>query len=187
MRSNASVLLASLEGQRPDFRPDTLRCLGCYVDADFVSGLKDGDHNQPESVLLHTGFGILYVGRPITWSSKLQTEIAPSTTESEYATLLSAMREISDIFGLLDQKPVISKLSGRTTRAASKWQRVPSSFREQNPKHIAIKYHHFRQLVNDETIIIKPIRCEQQLADYILTKPLCEKSFRHLWRLLMGW
>ena len=53
-------------------------------------------------------------------------------------------------------------------------------------KHIAIKYHHFRSFVQDETITIHSIGTKEQLAD-ILTKPLAESSFCYLRQKLMGW
>ncbi len=94
------------------FKPDTSRGLECYVDADFAGGWKDGDHSCPESVLSRTGFVIMFAGCPITWSSRLQTEIALSTTESEYIVLstairdvipfLNLMKEILDIFDILE-------------------------------------------------------------------------------------
>ena len=74
------------------YRPDITRGLECYVDADFSGGWKDGNHDSPESVLSRTGFVIMYAECPITRGSKLQTEIALSTTESEYIVLSSAMR-----------------------------------------------------------------------------------------------
>ena len=46
----------------------------------FAGEWKDGDHSSPEAVLSWTGFVIMHAGYPITWSSKLQTEIALSTT-----------------------------------------------------------------------------------------------------------
>ena len=58
----------------------------------------------------------MYAGCPITWGSKMQTEIALSTTESEYIALsiarrevipfLRSMEEIASIFGLLTRKSV---------------------------------------------------------------------------------
>ena len=76
------------------YRPDITRGLECYVDADFAGGWKDGNHDSPESVLSRTCFVIMYAGCPITWGSKLQTEIALSTTESEYIALSSAILEV---------------------------------------------------------------------------------------------
>ena len=40
---------------------------------------------------------------PITWQSKLQTEIALSTTESEYIALSTAMREVIPFLNLLKE------------------------------------------------------------------------------------
>ena len=53
-------------------------------------------------------------------------------------------------------------------------------------KHIALKYHHFRSFVDDNTIRILPISTKEQLAD-ILTKPLEIPSFEYLRKKLMGW
>jgi hypothetical protein len=90
--------------------------LECYVDADFAGGWKDGNHDSPESVLSRTGYVIVYVGCPITWGSKLQTEITLSTTESMYIALsaailkvipfLNLMKEIASLFWLLIREPV---------------------------------------------------------------------------------
>ena len=73
------------------------------MDADFAGGWKDGDHDSPESVLSRTGFVIMYAGCPITWGSKLQTEIALSTAESEYIALSTAMREVIPFLGLMQE------------------------------------------------------------------------------------
>ena len=53
-------------------------------------------------------------------------------------------------------------------------------------KHIAIKYHHFREHVRRQTIRVKFIRSEEQLAD-MLTKPLPYPQFVKLRCELMGW
>ena len=83
------------------YKPDISKVLECYVDADFAWAWWDGDHDSPESVLSRTGYVIMYAGCPITWSSKLQTEIALSTTESEYIALSTAMREVIPFLNLM--------------------------------------------------------------------------------------
>ena len=77
------------------------RGLECYVDAEFSGGWSSGDHTNPECVLSRTGFVIMYAGCPLTWCSKLQTEIALSTTESEYIALSQAMREVIPFMNLM--------------------------------------------------------------------------------------
>ena len=83
------------------FYPGFSRGLECFVEADFAGRWKDGDHDSPESVLSRTCYVIMFDGCPITWGSKLQTEIALSTTESEYIALSSAMREVIPFMGLM--------------------------------------------------------------------------------------
>ena len=75
--------------------------LECYVHADFAGGWSSGDHANPECVLSRTGFLIMYAGFPLTWCSKLQTEIALETTEFKYIALSQAMREVIPFMNLM--------------------------------------------------------------------------------------
>ena len=176
------------------FRPDLSKGLECFVDADFAGGWKDGDKDSAESVLSRTGFVIMFAGCPITWSSKLQTEIALSTTESEYIALSTSMREvipflnlmeeISGLFGIKREKPTFKCTVWEDNESCIKVAKSPKF--TPRTKHIAIKYHHFRSYVENGTVLIKSIDTKDQLAD-ILTKPLPEKAFCFLRKGLMGW
>jgi len=48
-----------------------------------------------------TGYVIMFAEYPLIWSSKLQTEIALSSTEAEYIALSTAMREIIHLIDFL--------------------------------------------------------------------------------------
>ena len=50
-----------------------------------------------------TGFVIMYAGCPILWSSKLQSQIALSTTEAEYIALSQAVREVIPLMRLIQE------------------------------------------------------------------------------------
>ena len=129
------------------YRPDITRGLECYVDADFAGGCKDGNHDIPESVLSRTGFVITYSGCPITLGRKLQTEIALSTTESNYIALSSAMREVipflglmketSGLFGLLTRDPVFRCTVWEDNETCITVAKSPNF--TPRTKHIAIK------------------------------------------------
>ena len=176
------------------YKPDPTKGLECYVDADFAGGWSSGDHTNPECVLSRTGFVIMYAGCPITWCSKLQTEIALSTTESEYIALSQAMREVipfmnlmmevNDIFTLNHSKPVFHCKVFEDNNSCIKVAESPKF--TPRTKHIAIKYHHFRSFVANKTISILPIDTKDQLAD-IFTKPLDRVIFTKLRKGLMGW
>eukprot|EP00957_Ditylum_brightwellii_P203038 15332964-Ditylum_brightwellii.AAC.1 len=75
----------------------------CYVDADFAGDLSKADADNPEKVMSRSSFIILYAGCPVLWQSKLQTEIALSTSESEYISLSSAMQEVIPFMNLLEE------------------------------------------------------------------------------------
>ena len=66
----------------------------CYVNADFAGGWSYTDSEDADNVMSRTGFVIMYANYPIFWASKLQTEIAFSTTEAEYIALSQALREV---------------------------------------------------------------------------------------------
>ena len=85
------------------FNKDLPKGLECFVDANFTGGWKDGDSQSLESVLSRTGYVIMFVDCPISQGSKLQTEMALSTTESEYIALSTAIREVIPFMGLMQE------------------------------------------------------------------------------------
>ena len=62
------------------------------MDADFAGGWNQEEGKHPGSVLSIRGYVITYANCPIIWEIWLQTEIAPSTTESEYIALSREIR-----------------------------------------------------------------------------------------------
>ena len=102
----------------------------------------------------------------------------------EVIPFLNLMKEIADKFGLMTRKPVFRCTVWEDNESCITVAKSPKF--TPRTKHIAIKYHHFRQFVSDGTLIIKSIDTAEQMAD-IFTKPLPEKSFCHLRQKLMGW
>ena len=76
------------------FRPKASLALDCYVDADFAGLWKVENESDPVCVKSRTGYVLLLGGCPLTWASRLQTEIALSTVEAEYIALSTAMRDL---------------------------------------------------------------------------------------------
>ncbi len=73
--------------------------IDCYPDADFASLWNCNDKNDPHCVQSRTGYVICVSNCPVSWTSKLQTEIALSMMEAEYDVLSSLCR---DLFPLVD-------------------------------------------------------------------------------------
>ena len=134
------------------------------------------------------------MGCPILFVSKMQTEIALSTTEAEYIALSQSMRdlipfcsmaqELGDHYHQLQEAPqILCRLFEDNNGAlilAKEHRYRPRT------KDIALKYHHFRSYVTEGKVEILPIDTNEQLADQF-TKALDVQTFKYLRGKLMGW
>ena len=84
-------------------KPSDDLTLDCYVDADFAGLYYVEDHQDPVSVKSRTGYCLTLGGCPLIWVSKLQTEIALSTTEAEYIALSQSLRDLIPMRRLLQE------------------------------------------------------------------------------------
>ena len=178
------------------FKPDTSRGLEVNVDADFAGNwdpkAPEGDRDTARS---RHGYIISYHGCPILWKSQLQTEIALSSTESEYTGLSYALRDAIPLIQLLNEMkdngfPVDNgeakvKCKVFEDNSGALEMAKVHKYRPRT-KHLNVKLHHFRQYVEDGTITIHPITTTEQVADY-LTKPLNEEMLTYLREMVMGW
>ena len=169
--------------------------IDCYVDADFAGLWRQESDQDPLCVKSRTGYLITIGGCPLTWTSKLQTEIALSTMEAEYIALSQSMRELlplralvkemakamafNQTFAIRTHSTVFEDNNGALILASSP-RMTPRS------KHIAVKYHFFRSHVASGDIRICKINSEDQKAD-IFTKGLVRTTFETVRLLLMGW
>ncbi|MGH3053371.1 MAG: Ty1/Copia family ribonuclease HI, partial [Gaiellaceae bacterium] len=175
--------------------PSGTLSVDCHVDADFAGLWKREDDQDPLCVKSRTGYVISIGGCPLTWTSKLQSEIALSTMEAEYIALSQSMRE------LLPIKRLVKEMSDKLGNSTPYKIRTLSTVFEDNtgalgmaksPKltprnrHIAVKYHFFRSHVHDGAIEVVKIDTKEQKAD-IFTKGLPRETFEVIRRLLMGW
>ena len=178
------------------------------VNSDFCGLWSMQTSHLQESALSRTGYIITYCGCPIHWVSKLQSEIALSTTEAKYIALSMCIRDlipmrtllskISSSFhiaglenGLIDDGPVHSftrmfkSVVFKDNMGCLKIASKPEQFRP-HTKHIGIKWHHFRDQVANSHVEIQKIDTSIQWAD-IFTKPLPRPQFEALRKLMMGW
>ena len=175
------------------FRPDKERGLECYVNADFAGGWVKSDPDDADNVLSRMGYVIFYADCPLLWVSRMQTEIALSTAESEYIALSTAMREVIALTNLIDKVNTIFSLNGCKPKIHCKVFEDNESCiamaknKRFSPrtKHIAIKYHHFRSCIGNK-VTIHSINTKEQTAN-ILTKPLDSCLFQYLRIKLSGW
>ena len=161
--------------------------LELYVDADFTGLWTAKSPDDPISVKSQTGFIIMIGGAPVIWSSKLQTEIALSTCEAEYIALSSAMRTLLPLRELLhtlcDSLKIdhdkISKVCAvwEDNNAALKLANAPFPNMTPRTKHIAVKYHWFKENIKEGKIEVRLIDTKIQKAD-IFMKGIAKKEFK---------
>jgi hypothetical protein len=167
-----------------------------YADADFAGNWnKITAHKDPSTAKSRSGYVILFADCPIIWSSKLQTQIALSTTEAEYIALSQSLRETIPLMQLLEEfkgrgypvvstKPRVHCKAFEDNSGALELARLPKM--RPRTKHINVVYHHFRDFVRKGLIEICPIKTTEQIGD-ILTKPLSQNSFLYLRKKLLHW
>lgn len=174
--------------------PNGTDTIDCYVDADFAGAWNLSTSQDPSIVKSRSGYVITYAGCPILWSSKLQSEIALSTMEAEYIALSTSLRD------LIPMRTILQELSSTCNISITAAQTHSTVFEDNkgcvdliaaptmrpHSRHIAIKYHHFREYVRNGQIRIKWISTDHQLAD-IFTKPLPLNKFITLRTKLLGW
>ena len=109
------------------FRADITCCLEVFVDASFAGNWdkKDAQTGDRDTARSRHGYIILYYGCPLIWKSQLQTEIALSSTESEYTGLSYALREAILLLSLLDElKEQASPRTKHMLRSNAKYSRI---------------------------------------------------------------
>jgi len=167
-----------------------------YVDADFAGNWNRHDASvEGYTARSRHGYIIMYSGCPITWASRLQTEVALSSTESEFIGLSQALRTtiplmelIKDLkahgFNTASHTPKVHCRVFEDNSGAIEIAKVPKM--RPRTKHINIKYHHFRDYVERGEVTVHPIDTKDQPAD-MLTKPLNEQTLSRHRRYIMGW
>ena len=174
--------------------PETKKGIECYVDASFASGWRPDHANDASNVLSRTGYIIYYAGCPIHWCSKMQSEIALSTAESEYIALSQAMRETIPFMRFMTELDIIfpiylpkPKLYCKIFEDNEACISMATSIKfTPRTKHLALKYHHFRSWVSKGLLEVVHVPTTQQLAD-TLTKPLDHQLFKKFRYEISGW
>ena len=158
------------------YRDQNNRLIG-PVDSNIFYGFSDAAFANAEDQKSISRYVFLANMGAITWMSKKQSTIALSTTEAEYIALSEAAREakwLRNLYGELgftQKEPII--LLGDNDGSIS-MTKNPQFHRR--TKHVDLRWHWIRELVNEELIKVIDCRNPQQTAD-IMTKPLPRPKF----------
>jgi hypothetical protein len=116
----------------------------------------------------------------ISWSSQKHGSIAQSTTKAKYIATSDASKEAiwlrKLVYGLFGDK-LETMVVHCDIQSCIKLAENPV-FHDRS-KHIDMRYHYIRDLVQRKTVKLKYIATNEQVAD-ILTKPLTLRQFVQL-------
>ena len=148
-------------------KPNSDMNLELYADSDFAGLWNVENPDDPISVRSRTGYIITLCGLPVSWKSKLQTEISTSTMMAEYIALSIGMRELIpliDLFNEICSALVIERTKeSKVVRVFEDNEGALNLASKQLPqmtpqsKHFAVKYHWFREKIHDYRIKILSI------------------------------
>jgi hypothetical protein len=133
-----------------------------YCDADYA-----GDVDRSRST---TGYVFMLGTALISWSSRLQPTVALSSTEAEYMALTEAVNELEhlrQLLGSLHQEPPTPSTIFEDNQGALKL--AANHQLQRRSKHIAVRYHRIREVIEAGVVQLMYINTKQQLAD-ALTK-----------------
>ena len=124
-----------------------------------------------------TGYIFTLGGTTISWKSKLQGRVSLSTTEAEYVAISEAAKEMIWLKNLLkelgkeqDDSPLFSDSQSAICLAKN-------PILHSRCKHIELKYHFIRNLINDGDLFLLKIPGAENPAD-MLTKTVTTTKLR---------
>ncbi|GAW07214.1 retrovirus-related pol polyprotein [Lentinula edodes] len=133
----------------------------------------DSDHAGCQDTYRSTsGYVFFMAGAPVSWSSKRQSTVALSTTESEYIGLSRATQQAVWLMSFLAE--VDQRQEGPIQMLGDNFGSVcltKNSKRHALVKHIKMRHHYIREKVASREVNIQRIRSGENVAD-IFTKAL---------------
>ena len=145
-------------------------CVVGYCDSDYA-----GDLDKRRST---TGYLFTLAKGPVSWKSTLQATVALSTTEAEYMAITEAVKEAIWLHGLLEELGVGQKHLMVHSDSQSAIHLAKNQVFHARTKHIDVRYHFVREILEEEEILLQKIRTEDNPAD-MLTKVVTRAKFEH--------
>jgi hypothetical protein len=148
-------------------------------------GYSDLDYaNCPKMSRSISGYCFNIGSGAISWMSKKQHIVVDSSCYAKYIALHDSSHELLFLCELLTslsfRPPAATPLLCDNDTAC---RLAKDHIGPPNVKHIHIKFHHIRELVEDGTISLTHMCSSDNTAD-ILTKPLAREDFLRLWSYL---
>nr|KYP40105.1 Retrovirus-related Pol polyprotein from transposon TNT 1-94 [Cajanus cajan] len=163
----------------PELRTNLLSLgqLGCIDSSNYAGDLDDRRRTTSRAVFI-IGSGA------VSWASKKQSIVRLSTTEAEYIAAAACacqciwLHRILEHVGIERKESITILCDNNSTIQLSK-----NPVFHGRSKHIAVKFHFLRDLVNDHVVQLKYCNTQEQVAD-IMTKAVKLEQFEKLRQML---
>lgn len=143
--------------------------LAIYCDSDYA-----GDTDTSRST---TGFVMMYGGAPIHWRSHRQDLITLSSTEAEFVSICTTIKELVWLRKLALELKIIKDYPANLYCDNQSAIRIACNEKSSHrTKHMSVQARYPREQVERGEVVIKHIKTDNQLAD-MLTKPTTITKF----------
>jgi len=139
------------------------QCMVRNCDSDYASDL---DKRRSTTAYLFT-----LAKASVSWKSTLQSTMALSATEAEYMAITEAMKEAIWLHELLKDLGVGQKQLEVYSDSQSAIHLAKNQVFHARTKHIDVRYHFVREILEEEEIVLQKIHTTKNPVD-MLTKVL---------------
>ncbi|MCO5552235.1 hypothetical protein L7F22_005747 [Adiantum nelumboides] len=139
-----------------------------YTDSDYA-----GDLDNRRCTL---GYVFTMAGGVVSWRSRLQTCVTQSTTEAEYVAASEACKEAIWLGRLVTNLGIKEETPMLHCDSQSAIQLARNPVYHSKTKHVDVKYHFIREMVEDKQVQLVKIHTTDNPAD-LLTKGLPRESY----------
>lgn len=147
-----------------------------FTNADFAG--------HPDCRKSTLGYVFTFTGGTVSWISRLQKCVALSTTEAEYVAATEACKEALWLMRLVEELGIEAKIPVLHCDSQSAIMLARNPVFHAKTKHIEVKYHFIRSVLEDKAIELVKVHTDDNSAD-LLTKSLPAERFAYC-RQLMG-
>ena len=150
----------------------------------IVTGFCDSDYacdlDRRRSL---TGYVFTLSGCAVSWKATLQSTVALSTTEAEYMALTEAAKEAIWLKGLVQDLGLKQDCLDIHCDRQSALHLVKDQMYHERTKHVDVRYHFIRDLVEKGDVRLQKIYTAHNPAD-MFTKPIPAIKFRNFLNLI---
>jgi transposase InsO family protein len=166
-------------GDASDIEVHAYTRANCPRDQISTLGFADADHGtDKDDRKSQTGYVFMINNGPVSWTSHKQSSVALSTMEAEYMSLSDSSREAIARANLYCDLNIIAQTPLIYTDSTTALSLTDESAKYQRAKHIDIRYHYVRDVLQKGQIQVDYVPSEQNPAD-VFTKALPPPSHQH--------